>query len=196
MHGFVREELPLVCQKCNPAMTRRDPALRGKLLRQKCVSVGAPSCPASLSLSLSLSISLSLCLFFSLFCSLPLPQHSPLSPYTSIYCTLSYHTGSLSPFCPSSLMFTSSFFSALSFFYSKLHSCITQHQDPPHPRPSHPRHRRLFFLPCEGAEALLSGDRSPPTEKINTQSPATDSLQFGLQSRTSGTRERENEGRK
>ena len=99
-----------------------------------------------LSLSLSLSISLSLCLFFSLFCSLPLPQHSPLSPYTSIYCTLSYHTGSLSPFCPSSLMFTSSFFSALSFFYSKLHSCITQHQGPPHPRPSHPRHRRLFFF--------------------------------------------------
>lgn len=48
VHGFVREELPLVCQKCNPAMNRHDPALRGKLLRQKCVSVGAPSCPAPL----------------------------------------------------------------------------------------------------------------------------------------------------
>lgn len=57
VHGFVREELPLVCQKCNPAVTCRDPALRGKLLRQECVSVGAPSCLASLSVSFSLCFS-------------------------------------------------------------------------------------------------------------------------------------------
>lgn len=46
--GVASQELPLVCQKCNPTVTRRDPTLGGKLLRQKCVSVGAPSCPAPL----------------------------------------------------------------------------------------------------------------------------------------------------
>lgn len=72
MRGFVRKELPLVCQKCNPAMTCRDPALRGKLLRQKCVSVGAPSCLASLSISISL--------FFPLYIHLTLCFFPP-SPY-------------------------------------------------------------------------------------------------------------------
>ncbi len=103
VHGFVREELPLVCQKCNPAVTRRDPALRGKLLRQKCVSVGAPSCLASLSLSVSLFLSILLTTSTSrsfFFLPLTLQLHMHLSI-----------TQSLSS-CPSfsPLLFTSSFF--------------------------------------------------------------------------------------
>lgn len=60
-------------------------------------------------------------------------------------------------------------------------------------------HSPSRFLACEGVQALLSGDRSPffaPTEKINTPSPAIDSLQYRQQSRTTGALERQNEGSK
>lgn len=142
---------------------------------------------------------LSLSLLFSLFCSLHLPHtlFFPPSLYSSIYIFLSHR---ISPFAPPFLLsclpprsFVPFHFSV---FYSKLYACFTQHQYFQDSLPPHPPSR---FLPCEGAEALLSGDRSlffcAPTEKINTQSLAIDSLQYGLQSRTTGTRERENEGR-
>lgn len=187
MHGFVREELPLVCQKCNPAVTRRDPALRGKLLRQKCVSVGAPSCLASLSISFSL--------YFAHYIYLTLFFFHFIAPYTSFYHTeRPFAPYSTLSFCP--LLFTSSFFSALSFFPSfivnSVHASlsINTFKDPL------PHHQG--FLPREGGFAKWRQISffSAPTEKINTQSPAVDSLQYGLQSRTTGTRERENEGRK
>ncbi|MEQ2205286.1 hypothetical protein XENOCAPTIV_010417, partial [Xenoophorus captivus] len=83
MQRFERVELPLVCQKCNPAVTSCNPALRGKLLRQKCVSVGAPSCLASL---YNMYLSLSFC-FCSIFYCTSYP--SILSPFlTLLVCKL------------------------------------------------------------------------------------------------------------
>lgn len=136
MRGFVRKELPLVCQKCNPAMTRRDPALRGKLLRQKCVSVGAPSCLASLSISLFFPQYIHLTLFFS--------------PLSLLYSTIS-------PFYPSrSSHISSPFISSR----SKLHAFLTPHLlrlPPPPPPPTPPS---FHCRACEEGEALLSADRS------------------------------------
>lgn len=177
MHGFVREELPLVCQKCNPAVTRRDPALRGKLLRQKCVSVGAPSCLASLSVSLFLSILLTTSTSHSFFYTPSLYLRIPyifLSTKVFSSCPFAQHSLFLHRCLPphSSLPFSL----LLEYTPCMLHpASILPRLPPPLLNAPHPPSR---FLPCEGAEALLSGDRSPflflffaTTEKINKVLP-------------------------
>lgn len=190
MRGFVREELPLVCQKCNPAVTCRDPALRGKLLRQKCVSVGAPSCLAPLSPSPSL---------FFLNTSASLPAFFPF-PYSTISLSLLFFYLSLS----SPVYLHYSFHLTANFMHSSLriNTCETPppFYSPPPPSPSF--HRRA----CEEGEALLSADRSffflskGENKHTSTHSLALDRLQYrGLQSRTSGAggerekKEREND---
>lgn len=148
MHGFVREELPLVCQKCNPAVTCRDPALRGKLLRQKCVSVGAPSCLASLSLFL--------CILLTTYTfTLSFPLYS-----TSIYISLSIY-----PLLSASFLFTGlpspSFFPFIfpSVTVNSMRASISiSTSKTPHPHRA--SHSPWKFLACEGVEVLLSGDRS------------------------------------
>lgn len=168
MHGFVREELPLVCQKCNPAVTRRDPALRGKLLRQKCVSVGAPSCLASLSVSLFLSILLttSTSLIFFPVCS---------SRYIFLFHGISFAPPSIVS-CPPPPGYLHVFFPfsfSLSIIVNSMHASFNINTS------KTSLHHWIFTL--RKSKGFLSGDRSPfsffaPPEKINTQSPNTEAL--------------------
>ena len=151
MHGFVREELPLVCQKCNPAVTRRDPALRGKLLRQKCVSVGAPSCPASLSLSLSLSLCLSLSFSVSLFLSIllttstsALPPPLFIPPYT-VHHPITQDLSLLSA-PPRSCLPPHSSLPSPSFTVNSIHASLSIKTPPPHLDPPILSPSKAFFF--------------------------------------------------
>lgn len=145
VHGFVREELPLVCQKCNPAVTRRDPALRGKLLRQKCVSVGAPSCPASLPLSSSLCVSFSLYFAHYLYLSTP-PSSLFIPPYT-VHRPITQDLSLLSA-PPCSCLPPHSSLPSPSFTVNSIHASVSV-KNPPPPPPSHPLAIEGFFYPVK-----------------------------------------------